>query len=195
MSDYQHSEFDKYDSDGEPMRLGWELPEIIAIAILLAFSVLAVGGLLAGILEANNLNQPGLPNGQTVGPAIQTGSGWAEPLLGIALLAVIALLWWTSQTWTGSQHDDEPLADDLETWPRIIRWIRITRWTQGGLLLTAAGGIASFVGDILLFSGQGHASQYYVVSGSSCLAILVIAGAGLFCSWKFVGQFRSFRNR
>jgi hypothetical protein len=73
--------------------LAWEVPEIAAIVVLVAFAVLVVGGLVAGIVASTGANGAFPATRQFTGQAITYGATWAEPLLAIALLAVVALCW------------------------------------------------------------------------------------------------------
>ena len=91
--------------DDDEARPTWEVPEIAAMAVLLAFTALVLGGLVAGILLSTEVSGP-VPR-QFIGEAVEFGSSWAEPLLAVALLGVLGLSWWQIEARMDSGQDDE----------------------------------------------------------------------------------------
>jgi len=58
--------------DDDEARPTWEVPEIAAMAVLLAFTALVLGGLVAGILLSTEVSGP-VPR-QFIGEAVEFGS-------------------------------------------------------------------------------------------------------------------------
>jgi hypothetical protein len=175
------------EEDDAPPRSPWELPEIVAVAVLVAFALLVVGGLVTGILAGTAQNGPS-PGNQLIGLSLQYGTEWAEPLLAVVLLAVLGLCWWQFQTWadvTETTSDDEQAFDAQG---HIHRARQITIWTQAALGLTALGSVALFAGGVLSATGYSQVAwSHDFYEGASALAVIVLAGVGLFVG-KRLGQ-------
>jgi hypothetical protein len=195
MTDHQQSDVVVYDDEeDEPEdRPKWDLPDIAAVAILLAFYVVVLGGLVAGILYTSNFDQSQIPDSNlTIGTAIQSGSGWASPIMAVVLLSVIAVCWWQSRPQQIEELESEEFEGDepqLASFDdaRAIRSRVIIYFVQVGFLLVTAGAIASLVGQILLVSGiSGQTKAYFVTPGANCVAVIVIAGVGLFAGRQVV---------
>jgi hypothetical protein len=158
------------------------------VAVLVAFFLLVVGGLVTAIVTGTAPNEPPAPGNQFLGTSIQYGTEWAEPLLAVVLLAVLGLCWWQFQTWadvTETTGDDEQAFDAQG---RIHRARQITIWTQAALGLTALGSLAFFAGGVLSTTGLSRvvwSHDFY--GGASALAVIVLAGVGLFVG-KRLGQ-------
>jgi hypothetical protein len=176
------------EEDDAPPRLPWELPEIVAVAVLVAFFLLVVGGLVTAIVTGTAPNGSPSPGNQLIGMAIQYGTEWAEPLLAVVLLAVLGLCWWQFQTWAdvAETTGDDQQAFDAQG--HIHRARQITIWTQAALALTALGSLAFFAGGVLSATGYSRfvwSHDFY--EGASALAVIVLAGVGLLVG-KRLGQ-------
>ena len=166
-------------------RLAWEVPEIAALVVLVAFVALALGGLVAGIIVSTELS--GFHT-QFTGAAITFGAAWAEPLLAIALLGVVGLSWWQIKTWHDLGEQRRRL-DDHEVRGHIARACRIGIVAQAALILTAAGSLASLIGSVMVSSGADVAQSWsrYVLSGASLIGVLAITAG----SWSIARNARA----
>jgi hypothetical protein len=169
------------EEDDAPHRLPWELPEIVAVAVLVAFVLLVVGGLVTAIVTGTAPNGSPLPGNQPIGLSLQYGTEWAEPLLAVVLLAVLGLCWWQFQMWadvTETTSDDQQ-AFDVQG--HIHRARQITIWTQAALGLMALGSVVLFAGSVLITTGLSQVAwSHDFYEGASALAVIVLAGVGLF---------------
>lgn len=171
------------EEDDTPSRSAWELPEIVAVSVLVAFFGLVVGGLVTAIVVGTTPIEPS-PGNQLVGEAIQLGAEWADPLLTALLLAVLGLCWWQFQAWAAAAEttsDDEQTSEVLD---HLRRARLITIWTQAALALTALGSVALFAGGILTDTGLGTAVPRTIwardiYAAASVLAVFVLVGVGL----------------
>jgi len=182
MSDDPHSS----DEVDDRVRIPWEVPEVVATALLLAVTLLIAGGLATGIaseVAASALR--GSPAAESVGLVIQEGASWASPPLAAVLLGVIGLCWWQYQgrlsEAAGVSVDDE---DTNEAASHIHRAYQIARWTRGALGMIVAGSMAMAVGGGLISSGGNTAANSEnwareASVGAALLAVMVIAGAGI----------------
>jgi hypothetical protein len=161
--------------------LSWEVPEIAAVVVLVAFGALTVGGLVAGIIFSTSTDGGFPATRQITGEAITFGAAWAGPLLAIALLGVVGLSWWLIETW-GEAGDEEPRQfDDLEVQGRMWRAWRIGMAAQIALILTVGGSIAALVGTVMGSLGGGPQNwSRFVIEGASVIGVLVLAVGG----WK-----------
>ena len=169
MSEQPESDMTEDDSEA-PSTLSWEVPEIAAMAVLLAFAALVLGGLVAGIILSTEVSGP-VPR-QLIGEAIEFGSSWAEPLLAVALLSVVGLSWWQIEVRKDAAQDDE-------IHPRKERAYRIGLAAEAALFLIVAGSIAALIGEVLLNIGNSAGIwSRYVLSGASLIGVLIITAAG-----------------
>jgi hypothetical protein len=90
MSD---DEYTTADAGAAPPHVAWEVPEVAAGVVLVAFAVLVVGGLIAGIVASTAATGPIPTSRQFIGTAITLGAEWADPLFAVALLAVLGVCW------------------------------------------------------------------------------------------------------
>ena len=169
MSEQTESEITEDDSEARAT-LSWEVPEIAAMAVLLAFAALVLGGLVAGIILSTEVSGP-VPR-QVIGEAIEFGSSWAEPLLAVALLSVVGLNWWQIEVRKDTAQDDEIQG-------RRERAYRIGLAAQAALFLVVAGSIAVLIGEVFLniVNSAGIWSRY-VLSGASLVGVFIITTAG-----------------
>jgi len=164
-------------------RLAWEVPELAAVAVLVAVGVLMVGGLAAGIV-ASTTSYGGIPSsGMVAGNAISFGATWAGPLLAIALLGVVGLCWWQVEAWGDAGEPDDAHDRAVEVAGHVRRARQISRWTLAALLLTCVGTAALVVGSVLLSTGGGGTAgpvawSRTIVEVANLLAVLAVAGVG-----------------
>lgn len=182
MSDQASADADMYVDDEGHLPVIWEAPEIAAIVILVAFGFLVLGGLISGIV-ASTATTPAPTTSQFTGAVITQGAEWADPLLAIALLGVTGICWWQRQAWT--LESDPHVSADVEILGHLDRARRIGLWTQLALMLTVAGSIASLVGTVMAgLGGSAEGWSRYVFSGTSLVAVIVIAGGGSWISYR-----------
>ena len=121
----------------------WEAPEIVAVAILVAFFVVVIGALATGIDIGTTTSLPFSDPLMNTWNAVQFGTTWAEPLIAIILLGVVGLCWWQVDAWTdGTGADDE---DAPTAFGHIRRARRISLWAVSSLIITTVGAIAGMV--------------------------------------------------
>jgi hypothetical protein len=169
------------DDEGGP-GLKWEVPEIAAVAVLVAFAIVVAGGLVAGVIVASTSEDGAFsPAGLATGDALIDGTTWAGPLLAFALLAVAGVSWWQINRWNELSREDRPNRDDYEVQSHLERGRRIGLAAQLALALTVAGSAAALIGTVLFSFGGGAQSWVrYVVSGANLIAVAVVAAGG----WK-----------
>ena len=172
-----------YDDTGRRPRLAWEVPEVAAMAVLVAFTVLAVGGLVAGIVFSTQVGGYATSR-EFAGEAIEFGASWAEPLLAIALLGVVGLSWWQIEAWAETGGEEPQLSRQREVRGHTARACRLGVAAQISLLLTLAGSVAALVGTVMAGPGTGVQVWWrYVVGAASLIGVLSITAGG----WK-IGQ-------
>ncbi len=169
-------------------RLAWEVPETAAVAVLVAVGVLIVGGLVAGIV-ASTASYGGItPTGIGTGTAISFGATWAGPLLAIALLGIVGLCWWQVDAWSDASEPDGERSRAVEVAGHIRRAHRISQWTQAALVLVCAGAAALVASSALLSTGGVSANPVnwarIIVEGANLLAVLALAGVGIWIGRK-----------
>jgi hypothetical protein len=150
-----------------------------AVAVLTAVAILVAGGLIAGIVASTASSGQFGSSRTMAGLAITWGSQWAVPLLAAVLLGVIGLCWWQVEAWNEATSDDPERRSDASG--HIRRMSQIIRWTQAALALTVVGAIAALAGNILDSGLVNNPLNWarYVYLGASLVAVVVIAGAGV----------------
>jgi hypothetical protein len=158
--------------------LPWEVPEIAAVAVLIAFAVIVVGGLAAGIYVSTTQQEQILDQAENIWNAVQFGASWADPLLAIALLGVMGLCWWQVEAWT--EETEEVGPEDFTALGHIQRGRRISKWALGGLILAAAGAVAE-LGAQIGFDIPAHSELWSRVIGlgADTIANVVVLIAGI----------------
>lgn len=164
-----------------PSHLAWELPELAAVAVPVVVGILAVDGLVTGIIESTGYVGPSVR--QHVGSAIGQGAAWSGPIIAVLLLGALGACWWQREAWAEvAEHpDDEEMTKALDY---LDRARVISRWVQGGMALVAIAAIAAFVGA-LLFNAPiaGPGSRYVwgrdVYAAGVLLATLLVTSIGL----------------
>lgn len=165
---------------GEPP-VDWEVPEVAAVAVLVAVGLLVLGGLATGIAAASGASGSIPPGAGVVvaGSSIQTGAAWAEPLLAILLLGVLGLCWWQVDGWSDASEDTE----SSEVAGHLRRGRQIAVWVQGALILTLAGSASLFAGMLLVNSYGGNRSSLIwsrdLYQAASLLAVAALVSGGL----------------
>ena len=96
-------------------RTSWELPEIVAGSILVAFSALAVGGIASGIsAAASSSNQFSI--GESAAQILVQATSWAEPFEAFMVLVALLVIWWQADRWSEilEQYDEQYDEQDGE---------------------------------------------------------------------------------
>jgi hypothetical protein len=163
-------------STDESLRVvAWEVPEIAAVVVLVAFFALVVGGLAAGIILSTEVGGPA-PR-QFTGEAIVFGASWAEPLLAVALLGVVCVGWWQTEAWINEAEGDH--YDDAVS-VHVERARRIGAGAQVALVLTVFASIAGLIGEVLMNVGTNAGSwSRYMIAGAGLAGVLALAAGGL----------------
>ena len=162
---------------GSSQRVPWEVPEIAAVAVLIAIGALILGGLATGIVTATSAETPYSGLSQATWTAVTLGAAWASPILAIVVLGVMGLCWWQTDTWEDQVLDGVPFAVG-----HLRRAQHIATWAVAGLLISVAAAVADLVA-VVGFYLPDHAPQLLAARvipvAASGIAVLVIAGAGL----------------
>ena len=160
--------------------LPWEVPEIAAVGILVAFSLIVVGGVATGIDVSTGRQQPFFDQLENVWNAIEFGTSWAGPVLAIVLLAVVGLCWWQVEAWS-VESPPTPL-EPSSAHDYIRRAQKISLWALGSLVITVVGAVAGCVAlvasNIPAHPGRVGWSRVFGV-GAGLAAVIVVAAAGL----------------
>jgi hypothetical protein len=169
---------DETEAPPEGNSLPWEVPEIAAVAVLIAFAVIVVGGLAAGIYVSATQQVQILDQTENIWNAVQFGASWADPLLAVALLGVMGLCWWQVEAWT--EQTEEVGPEDFTALGHIQRGRRISTWALGGLILVTAGAVAELAAQIG-FDIPAHSVVWSRVigTGADTIANVVILVAGI----------------
>lgn len=179
------------DDDAREPPVDWEVPEIAAIAILVAVGLLVLGGLATGIAASAGAPAAFGPGAEAVatGSAIQVGAVWAEPMLAIVLLGVLGVCWWHVDAWSGAVSD----ADRAEAAGHILRGRKIARWVSVALVLTLAGSVALFAGLLLTNSHSGNVPSLIwsrdIYEAASVLAVATIVLGGMWATTRLGPRF------
>jgi hypothetical protein len=172
-----HEITDNDDAEGN-FRAGWEVPEVAAVAVVIAVGLLVVGGVVTGIVDTVSVHSRGAET-QMAGLGILEGAMWAQPALAAILLGVLGACWWRIQAWSltgGARHEEEPSRAS----EHIGRERQIARWVLWALGLTAVGSVALFAGELMDTKGMPAPLWTTDVSvGASSLAVIAIAVAGM----------------
>jgi len=161
-------------------RLAFEVPEVAAGAILVAFFAIVVGGLVTGIIASTTPQAP-LDQLQNAWNAVQFGTSWAEPLLAVALLGVIGLCWWQTQGWSevlDTETDDDQLSEAVG---HLQRARQIALWGLGSLAVIDIGAVVGLVA-VIAFNVSSHSDRLVwarvVGTCADVVAVLVISAGG-----------------
>jgi hypothetical protein len=190
-------------------RTFWELPEIVAGSILVAFSALAVGGIASGIAAAaSNSNE--FPVGETAAQILAQATSWAGPFEAFMVLVALLVIWWQADRWSevleqyeeqyeeqtdeapelneapeteeAPELDEEPELDELweEAVKHLLRGRALTLWAAGLTSVIAAGAIVLTISeDIDQGSGGGFVWPLRISTFGELVATLVLCAAGI----------------
>lgn len=158
--------------------VAWIVPEIASLGVLVLAALLAAGGLATGIVSVLGSQQDALTGTQLTGQALENGASWGGALLAVALVGVLGVAWWQAGTYAA------PGDPDLEAATRLWRAWQLRRFALIGLLLTAAGAVAGFVGVLIttLNVPLGVPPINWardILEGASTLATVLVAAVGI----------------
>ena len=161
-------------------RLAFEVPEVAAGAILVAFFAIVVGGLVTGIIVSTAPQVP-LDQLQNAWNAVQFGTTWAEPLLTVVLLGAVGLCWWQTEGWS-EVLDTETDYDQLsEAVGHLRRARQIALWCLGSLAVIDIGAVVGLVA-VIAFNVRSHSDRlvwaHVIGNGAGLMAVLVISAGG-----------------
>jgi hypothetical protein len=104
-------------------RTPWELPEIVAGSILVAFSALAFGGIASGIAAAaSSSNQFSI--GESAAQILVQATSWAGPFEAFIVLVALLVIWWQADRWSEvleqyDEQDEEQYEDETDESPEL----------------------------------------------------------------------------
>jgi hypothetical protein len=104
-------------------RTSWELPEIVAGSILVAFSALAVGGIASGIAAAASNSNP-FSIGESAAQILVQATSWAGPFEAFMVLVALLVIWWQADRWSEvleqyDEQDAEQYEDGTDGGPEL----------------------------------------------------------------------------
>jgi len=165
----------------------WEFPEVAAAAFVAVIIVLAVTGVIGGIVLGLAGTGP-----QPVGEDILYATDWADVFLLLPLLAGAGFLWWQIQGWSevadgwieedADPSDTEELVDALAHLTRA-RWL--ATWTGVMAVVMSVAPIARIIGVGLINSespgtGGDQLDASFISAGGGVLAALLLAAVVLY---------------
>ena len=170
-------------TDSEEVRLRWDAPELVVVAILVATAILIVAGVVAGFVIGTSTEQPG--TGSIVALATQYATEtWAGIITAVLMLGSVGLCWWQHGVWL----DIAESAPD-EARAGIERDRRLAVLAMTGLLLAILGSIASLVGrlDVLQSFASQSVAAVWVPGIAEILGTVALAIAGLVIGGRIIG--------
>jgi len=171
----------------------WELPEVLAAVIMVAFVIIAITAVVAGIVDAGSKN-PGLSSAQVVGEAMETATAWANPAFAFILVVGVGLVWWQVRIWSaeidvaaaGEAEDvDLDAADSpvlVAAFDHLLRAKSLVSWALPLLVAVLTAAAASVVASFLLYRGQGigggevWSNHVETIGFAAATWVLVLAG-------------------
>jgi len=178
---------------GEPppssARAPWEIQEIAAGALVLVVGVVAVSGVVAGILGGTAANE-GSSEVQTAAQTLLQATQWAGAFTAFLLVCALGLTWWQVQGWSDTLDDsgtEDPNEDKSptdtdsdEAIRHIVRSKALTRWAGLVLLICSLAAVGTLVGVVLQTSPPESSLKWqeWLSTGGAALATLILAGVG-----------------
>jgi hypothetical protein len=171
------------EADFDNENVPWEVLETIAVVVLVAIGVLALGGLVGALIFVNSDEVLGGFSSQATWNAVGRGASWSGPLITMILLGVMGISWFQARSWAVPANAQ---SDTPAVFTHLHRTVRIAGWTVVGLVLSLLGAVAS-VASVIGFNWSSISASYFaslaVPVGASALAVLLLASAGL---WIYV---------
>ncbi|MGA2520260.1 MAG: hypothetical protein ABSG81_05505 [Acidimicrobiales bacterium] len=173
----------------------WELPEVLAAVVLVAFVLITVTSVVSGIVSGVGQEEAGFTAAQVVGVAMGNASSWADPPFAFVLLVGVGLVWWQVRIWSaeielaGATDGDEaaPEGDSENTvlvaaFDHLLRAKSLATWALPLLVVVLSASVADIVSSFLLYRGTGVGggaiwSSHIESIGFACATwVLVLAG-------------------
>lgn len=163
-------------------RIGWSVPEAVAVVVLIGLGLVAVGGVVGAVLRAPDL-PPTVPSSvdwQHIGSVLGSAGAWGTPVFALFAMAVDAVAWWHGQAWA----DERWVAPEGSGADLVDRHVRravvLADWAVALLALIAVAGVAALVGQVLIdHTGSGWLLSADVAQSTFGLfGDLVLLGAG-----------------
>jgi hypothetical protein len=170
-------------TDSGEVRLRWEAPELVVVAILVATAILIVAGVVAGFVIGTSTEQPG--TGSLVALATQYATEtWAGVVTAVLMLGSLGVCWWQQ----GVRLDTAESAPN-EARAGIARARRLAVLAMTGLLLAVLGSVASLVGrlDAVQSFGSQTVAAVWVPGIAEILGTVALAIAGLLIGGRIIG--------
>jgi hypothetical protein len=170
-------------TDSGEVRLRWEAPELVVVAILVATAILIVAGVVAGFVIGTSTEQPG--TGSLVALATQYATEtWAGVVTAVLMLGSLGVCWWQQ----GVRLDTAESAPN-EARAGIARARRLAVLAMTGLLLAILGSVASLVGrlDAVQSFGSQTVAAVWVPGIAEILGTVALAIAGLLIGGRIIG--------
>jgi len=171
----------------------WELPEVLAAVVMVAFVIVTITALVAGIVYAGSRN-PGVGATQAVGESMEVATAWANPAFAFILVVGVGLVWWQVRIWSGEidlavageAEDPDPDAADspvlVAAFDHLLRAKSLASWALPLLVVVLTASLASVVSSFLIYRGQGFgggevwSNHVETIGFASATWLLVLAG-------------------
>jgi hypothetical protein len=170
-------------TDSQGVRLRWDAPELVVVAILVATAILIVAGVVAGFVIGTSTAQPG--TGSIVALATQYATEtWAGIITAVLMLGSLGLCWWQHGAWLDSAE-----SAPNEARAGIGRARRLAVLAMTGLLLAILGSVASLVGrlDAVQSFGSQSVAAVWAPGIAEILGTVALAVAGLLIGGRIIG--------
>ncbi len=172
----------------------WELPEVLAAVVLVAFVLITVTSVVSGVVSGLGQEEAGFTAAQIVGVAMGNASSWADPPFAFVLLVGVGLVWWQVRIWSAeielaaAADDEAPPEDDSESvvlvaaFDHLLRAKSLATWALPLLVVVLSASVADIVSSFLLYRGTGIGggaiwSSHIESIGFACATwVLVLAG-------------------
>jgi hypothetical protein len=177
------------DGPGSPRpRMGWEIQEVVATALLIAVAVIAVSAVAAGIASNAGGASP-QPTRDAIAQTLLLSTLWAGITTTFLLIASLGLVWWQVDGWSealedaGIDDEGDPGATDEAEEARchLRRNRRLAKWVGVSVVITSLAALGT-LGALGLQDEPLPASarlQQWFSNGGGVIATLVLAAAGM----------------
>jgi len=142
----------------------WELPEVLAAVILVAFVILTATGVAVGVTTGLGSEAAPLSTVQGTGLAMQAATTWASPAFAFVLLSTAWLVWWQVRIWGAeialaeAAGDDAPAGDDptvIAAFDHLLRAKALATWSLPLYVVVLSAAASNVAGSFLLYRGRG----------------------------------------
>lgn len=151
-------------------RVAWELPEVVAYALLLILAFYMISSVVSAVLVETQTYAGGAPPG-LLGNAFLRATSWAGPVgAPIYLLVPLVLAWWQIDLWTPEVDDVDPA-----TMAHLRRAKVVVEVETVASLLCGLAGIFIIIGAWKVYAPSSGWSIFTEYIGSTLAAFVLAA--------------------